>query len=71
MSANQHPCTGPPSLPQQSGDGLLSCVTCGAYQRRNPETGNLTWIRNGRVIAAAEDLAEAKRRHDERYGEAR
>lgn len=34
----------------------------------NPETGNITWIRNGRVIAAEQDLADAKARHDATWG---
>jgi hypothetical protein len=47
---------------------LQRCTACGAFQRFNPESGNLTWVRAGRVIAAADDLQAAKQRHDERYG---
>jgi hypothetical protein len=65
--SDQHPCTGPtPALVADS--DLLRCTSCGAFQRLNPESGNVTWIRSGRVISAPEDMITAKRRHDERYG---
>ena len=60
-----HPCTSTENTELQ--DGLLICVACGAYQRINPETGNITWIRAGRVISAPQDMIEAQARHNLNY----
>jgi len=60
-----HPCTTVENTEIQN--GLLTCLSCGAYQRLNPETGNITWIRSGRVISAPQDMLEAQQRHDERW----
>lgn len=64
--SKRHPCYGDPSFVQEG--GLLRCGTCGAFQRLNPESGNLTWIRSGRVISAPLDMLEASQRHEENYG---
>lgn len=62
-----HPCN--IDTPTLIPDGpLLRCGSCGAFQRLNPETGNLTWIRGGRVISAPQDMLEASERHENSYG---
>lgn len=69
MSNRDHPCTTPdPSLVLDEDEELMKCLSCGAFQYLNPDSGNITWIRSGRVISAPQDLLEAKERHDSRYG---
>ena len=62
-----HPCYGDPNLVDDDRQGRI-CLTCGAYQSLNPESGNVVWMRAGRVISAPVDMLQAKQRHDERYG---
>lgn len=39
-------------------EGHLTCRKCGAFQRQNQATGNILWMRNGRVVHAEADIEE-------------
>lgn len=44
------------------------CRLCGATRSTNAVSGNVIWMRNGRVLAAFRDAAHAWVRMAERYG---
>lgn len=39
--------------------GYLTCRQCGAIQKQNQTTGNILWMRNGRVVWAEDDVQGA------------
>ena len=50
---------------------LPKCTACGAEQRVNPASGNIMWLRRGRVLAAFEDEKAQWEAMAARYGIAR
>jgi len=47
----------------------MECNSCGVKKIFADNTGNAIWIRNGRIIAAPEDVKAAHERMVSRYGE--
>lgn len=46
----------------------VQCPDCGAFQDLNPNSGNVVWMKNGRVVLAEEDVKEQRKKHFKRYG---
>jgi hypothetical protein len=49
------------------GEKTTQCPACGAYKDLNPNSGNVVWIKNGRVVLAEEDVKEQVKKHNQRY----
>lgn len=47
---------------------VVVCPSCGAHKDINRDSGNIIWIRNGRILLAKEDVALQRKKHKERYG---
>lgn len=35
---------------------VTQCPSCGAFKDVNPNSGNVVWMKNGRVVMATEDI---------------
>lgn len=47
---------------------FVHCPTCGAVKDVNPNSGNVVWMKNGRVALAEEDVKQQQLKHLKRYG---
>ncbi|OGE32373.1 hypothetical protein A3C59_05255 [Candidatus Daviesbacteria bacterium RIFCSPHIGHO2_02_FULL_36_13] len=50
------------------GEKVVQCHSCGAFKDINPNSGNIVWMKNGRVVLAEEDVKEQRKKHFKRYG---
>jgi len=50
------------------GEKLVHCPACGAVKDINPNSGNVIWMKNGRVTLAEEDVKQQQQKHLKRYG---
>lgn len=50
------------------GEKVVLCPSCGAHKDINQATGNIIWMKNGRVVLAEEDVSEQRKKHKKRYG---
>jgi len=53
------------------GEKTTQCPACGAFKDVNPNSGNVIWIKSGRVVLAEEDVKEQKRKAAKRYPNAK
>ncbi|MFC1627274.1 hypothetical protein ACFL18_01805 [Patescibacteria group bacterium] len=45
----------------------VQCPSCGAHKDLSQVSGNVIWMRNGRVVLAEEDVKEQIKKHNLRY----